>query len=360
MYMWDRGNNEVDFGTSLINPDPIKCTVKRGVANYLALVYKNTDNKVVGYVRRPGEDVVECGEIKDLPFSNLLHHHGHDNHNVVIGGLNIGGDTRLSAANIVDGASHGWKGVIDEVAVYNRALPATELQEHVDAAKATTTAAANCGEWSGHCFGEESRQADTTACAGDAVCKTTCCKAATKCGEHKCSAGSTKMSSVSGETLCSGVACQVDCCEAETVAEAQGTQQSTATKCGEHTCIDGTSKTSAITDETLCNGAECQHDCCEGSTVTDNAATKCGEHTCHDGTSRKGAVTDDVTCSGDACQDACCEDSTSNSAQNCAEHTCGEGTKKIVGKDATVTCAGFTVCQSDCCEADETSTDGQE
>jgi len=139
MYAWDRGNNEVDFGTSLINPDPIRCAIQKDTPYYVALVFSNADLAVTGYIKRPTSNKVElCGKMTGLPKSVKLRHHGHGGGNAIIGGVQ--GTARATGTTQMDGNSHNFVGTIDEVAVYNRALPESELQAHVIAASTAPAA----------------------------------------------------------------------------------------------------------------------------------------------------------------------------------------------------------------------------
>lgn len=140
MYAWDRGNNEVEFGTTLVNPDPIRCAIQKDTPYYVALVFSNADLTVTGYIKRPTSNKVElCGQMTGLPTSVKLRHHGHMGGNAIIGGVQ--GTTRATGTTQMDGNSHNFVGTIDEVAVYNRALPKGELQAHVSAAGTPVVAA---------------------------------------------------------------------------------------------------------------------------------------------------------------------------------------------------------------------------
>lgn len=133
MYSWDRGNGEIEYGTPLINPFPIKCTVEKNQPYYAAFVFSGGDLKVSGYIKGPSSASVElCGEMSGLPQLVRLRHHGHGGGNAIIGGVQ--GTARATGMTVMDGTSHNFIGTIDEVAVYNRALPQTELQSHVAAA----------------------------------------------------------------------------------------------------------------------------------------------------------------------------------------------------------------------------------
>lgn len=141
MYAWDRGNNEVEFGTPLVNPNPIRCAIQKDTPYYVALVFSNADLTVTGYIKRPTSNKVElCGQMTGLPTSVKLRHHGHSGGNAIIGGVQ--GTARATGTTQMDGDSHNFVGTIDEVAVYNRALPERELQAHVSAASTAPTAAA--------------------------------------------------------------------------------------------------------------------------------------------------------------------------------------------------------------------------
>lgn len=139
MYLWDRGNGEVDFGNALINPDPIRCQFELNKPVYAALVFSGADMSVTGYIKRPNEDVTICGKMSDLPTGALLRHHGHGGGNAIIGGIK--GTSRTSGLTVIDDTEqHDFVGSIDEVAIYNRALPQSELAQHVTAAgRATST-----------------------------------------------------------------------------------------------------------------------------------------------------------------------------------------------------------------------------
>lgn len=163
MYAWDRGNNEAnnaEYGTTLVATHPIECAIETGKIYYAAFVFCggwcSIDDKArtaSAYIKKPGSSnkVEACGTSMTLPAGARIPHHGESNSanvayggNAVIGGVK--GSTRTSGTTLYNTQTgHNFVGTIDEVAIYNRALPVTELQKHVTAAGdwPETTAAAS-------------------------------------------------------------------------------------------------------------------------------------------------------------------------------------------------------------------------
>lgn len=137
MFAWDRGNHDSEFGTTLINPDPISCPIKKDTPYYVAMEFNAPPNKAgsfTGYVKAPnsGAELELCGQLTDIPVNVRLRHHGHGGGNAIIGGIH----TSSRASGIVQmlGKTHNFKGRVNDVALYNRALPKEELLRHYNAA----------------------------------------------------------------------------------------------------------------------------------------------------------------------------------------------------------------------------------
>jgi len=143
MFVWDRDNHDSEYGTALVNPEPISCAITKGTTYYAALVFNGKGDNgadteaapartVTGYIGQGGT-LTKCGEITDLPIGIRLKHV--NDGEMVIGG--IATSTRTSGTDLVEHNSvddsqnvHNFKGAIDDVAVYNRPLKMTELEEH--------------------------------------------------------------------------------------------------------------------------------------------------------------------------------------------------------------------------------------
>lgn len=143
MFAWDRGNHENEFGTVLINPAPISCAIEKQKAYYVAMEFNAHNQSFMAWIKHPDSSELElCGITADLPVNVRLRHHGHGGGNAVIGGIHT--SSRAAGDAQMVGSSHNFNGIIDEVAIYNRALPKAELIAHIEAASAvaTTTKAA--------------------------------------------------------------------------------------------------------------------------------------------------------------------------------------------------------------------------
>lgn len=152
MYAWDRGNDatdRVDFGDRLIVPKPLRCPIQKGKAYYAAFVFDSANNEMSGWIKHPDNSNVEpCGAKLQLPFNSVIGHHGHGAGNAIIGGVQ--GDTRWDGiTGTTSAASHNFVGTIDEVAIYNRALPQSEMQVHTTTAESAPAAASTCMGFAG-------------------------------------------------------------------------------------------------------------------------------------------------------------------------------------------------------------------
>jgi len=137
MFAWDRGNHDSEFGTTLINPDPISCPIKKDTPYYVAMEFNAPEGKAAsftGYIKAPnsGAELALCGQLTDIPVDVRLRHHGHGGGNAIIGGIHT--TSRASGTVQMLGTSHNFKGSVNDVALYNRALPKEELLKHYNAA----------------------------------------------------------------------------------------------------------------------------------------------------------------------------------------------------------------------------------
>lgn len=135
MFAWDRGNHDAEFGTTLVNPDPIRCAIQKETPYYVVMEFNGKNHSFTGYIGRPQGGVELCGRI-DIPLNVRLRHHGHGGGNAVIGGINVSSRASGHVEMLAD--SHNFKGSVDEVAIYNRALNYSEILAHWD--KGSTTA----------------------------------------------------------------------------------------------------------------------------------------------------------------------------------------------------------------------------
>jgi len=128
MFAWDRGNHDEEFGTALVNPDPIRCVIEKDTTYYTVMQFNGNNHSFTGWIGRPDSGVQLCGQLTDIPMNVRLRHHGHGGGNAVIGGIH----TSSRASGIVQmlADAHNFKGVVDEVAIYNRVLPETEMHDH--------------------------------------------------------------------------------------------------------------------------------------------------------------------------------------------------------------------------------------
>lgn len=134
-YAWDRGNHENEFGTSLVNTQPIGCDIQADKAYYVAMEFDAPNEKFSAWIGGSGDssDLTLCGQMDNIPVNVMLHHHGHGGGNAVIGGIHTSSREDGSDGGKMVGQSHNFKGVIEDVAMYNRAVPLDELQKHYDA-----------------------------------------------------------------------------------------------------------------------------------------------------------------------------------------------------------------------------------
>jgi len=133
MFTWDRGNHENEFGTKLVTPHPISCPISKDTAYYVVMQFNAPTRSFTGWIKAPnsGLHMHECGKIT-LPVNAHLTHTGHMGGNAVIGGIRT--TSRATGTEQMDGKEHNFKGVVDEVAIYNRILPMDELLRHYSAA----------------------------------------------------------------------------------------------------------------------------------------------------------------------------------------------------------------------------------
>jgi len=136
MYAWDRGNEDNEFGTALIEPDPISCKIEKDTPYYVAMEFNSPAHTFIGWIGS-GATVSLCGSFTDLPVGVTLKHHGHGGGNPTIGGIEV--SSRSTGTVSMVGTSHNFQGVIDEVAIYNRPLPKAELDAHYAAGTGSAT-----------------------------------------------------------------------------------------------------------------------------------------------------------------------------------------------------------------------------
>jgi len=142
MFVYNRGDGEVKFGGTGGGDSlgPIFCQIHEGRMYYIALVFDGTgsDANYRGYFKDYSKfnhmgDANECGSTVNLPWSAAIHRHESP---TCLAGLC--GRTRLTPFDeVVDFANetdHNFHGTIDEVAIYNTALPTSKLNMHLYAA----------------------------------------------------------------------------------------------------------------------------------------------------------------------------------------------------------------------------------
>jgi len=134
-YAWDRANSDSEFGTTLVAPDPIGCSITKDQPYYAAMVFDAPSRVFRTYISG-ASGVSVCGENTDLPVGVLLkHHEDGGGGKPTLGGIEVSSRTNGLDSGNVTGSAHNFQGIIDEAAIYNRALPLTELQAHYSLAQ---------------------------------------------------------------------------------------------------------------------------------------------------------------------------------------------------------------------------------
>lgn len=146
MFAWDRGNHDREFGTALVLPNAISCTIVEDTPYYVVMQFNAPNRSFTGWIKplaSDGADMELCGQQTQLPVGVRLTHTSGGK--ATIGGVQLSSRARGGASDILCGEStdancqtagqgHGFKGVIDEVAIYNRIVPNSELDQHFAAA----------------------------------------------------------------------------------------------------------------------------------------------------------------------------------------------------------------------------------
>lgn len=139
MFAWNTPGFIIDdqaktpyYGHGTVNTEPLDCRIFLGITYYAAFVFDATAGSYQGYVRSEEQNTpVACGTAASLPSGSKLMWHPD------VGCIgNICGHSRTGAglSRVADtSASAAFHGTIDEVAIYNTALSATQVAAHASA-----------------------------------------------------------------------------------------------------------------------------------------------------------------------------------------------------------------------------------